>query len=177
MDNSPLAAEQVRKTFGLQVITGELENVKFPDGYFDVITLIHVLEHLRDPVGTLREVCRILKKGGIVIMAVPNIRSLAGFLFQSYWFHLDAPRHLHHFSPASLRRLLCKADGIRPVRVNHLPMTEGLTESWAYLCRDSPRFRKFLPRRVISLFAPPLAWAIAVGGLSDSIVVYAKKEP
>lgn len=177
VDNSPLAAEQVRKTFGLKVITGELEETNFPDGYFDVITLIHVLEHLRDPVGTLQEVSRILARGGLILLALPNVRSLPAWVFGSHWFALDVPRHLYHFSPATLRHLLRKVDGIRPVRVNHVPVTEGLTESCAYLCQDSPRFRRFLPRRVTSLLAPPLAWAIALGRLSDSIVVYAKKEP
>lgn len=172
---SARVAEATRRALGLNVITGALEEAKFPDAYFDVVTLIHVLEHLSDPVGTLREVCRILKKDGLVVMAVPNFRSPTALVFRSYWFALDMPRHLCQFSPTSLRALLDKVGGIRLVRVNHLPLTVGFAKSWAYLCQDYPRLGKVLPPRLIARLAPFLAWAVALARLSDSIVVYARK--
>lgn len=172
---SPEAAEQARRSLGLKVFTGVLEDAKFPNGCFDVVTLIHVLEHLRDPVGTLREVSRILKKDGLLLMALPNLRSLAAWIFRSRWFPLDVPRHLYHFSPTSLRRLLTRVEGIRLKKVNHLPVAVGFSGSWAYLCQDYPRLGRVLPVWVISRLAPPLAWAAALARVSDSIVVYAKK--
>jgi 2-polyprenyl-3-methyl-5-hydroxy-6-metoxy-1,4-benzoquinol methylase len=172
---SPGVAERARKTFGLNVITSELEEARFPDGYFDVVTLIHVMEHLRHPVRTLQEVRRILTADGIAVVALPNLRSLARLLFRAHWFHWDVPRHLYHYSPTSLRRLLAKVGGIRLVRVNHVPVANGFTGSWAYLCQEHPHLGKACPGWVISRLVPPLAWAAALAGLSDSIVVYVRK--
>jgi 2-polyprenyl-3-methyl-5-hydroxy-6-metoxy-1,4-benzoquinol methylase len=167
-------AEQARQTLGLRIFTGVLEEARFPDGHFDVVTLLHVLEHLPDPVGTLREVSRILKPEGIVVLAVPNFRSAGALIFRSYWFPLDVPRHLYHFSAHTLWNLLTKVDGIRPVRVNYFPGI-FIRESWEYLCRDHPLLGTALPPRVIARLAAPLGWAAALARLSDFVVVYARK--
>lgn len=172
---SPTAAEQARRTVGLTVITGKLEDAKFPDGYFDTVTLIHVVEHLRDPVRTLQEVRRILTADGIAVVALPNLRSLTRVLFRAHWFPWDVPRHLYHYSPTSLRRLLTAVGGMRIVRVNHVPATIGITGSWTYLCEAYPRLGKACPGWMISRLASPLAWAVALARLSDSIVVYVRK--
>lgn len=172
---SAAVAEQARRMFGLNVFVGELEGARFPDEYFDVVILAHVLEHLWDPVGTLREVGRILKKDGLVVVAMPNSRSIMALIFRSYWFHLDVPRHFYHFTPASLRALFARVGGLRCLRVNHLPMTAGFDRSWAYLCHDYPRLGNGFPPRLIGRLAPALAWAMALVKLSDSIVVYVRK--
>jgi SAM-dependent methyltransferase len=65
-----------------------------------------VLEHLSDPRRTLREIGRILKPGGRLIVAVPNYSSVQARWSGPAWFHLDLPRHLFHFPVAGLRRLL-----------------------------------------------------------------------
>lgn len=69
---------------------------------FGVITLWHSLEHMSDPVATLREARALLHPGGFVLIAVPDARCLAARLFGRHWLHLDVPRHLHHFSRSSL---------------------------------------------------------------------------
>jgi SAM-dependent methyltransferase len=77
-----------------------------PKAPFDCITLWHSLEHLRDPVGGLRQLRSLLKPEGTLILAVPNASGAQARLFGEHWLHLDVPRHLHHFSPESLRRTL-----------------------------------------------------------------------
>lgn len=172
---SATVAEQTRRTLGLNVVGGVLEDAKFPDGSFDVVTLFNVLEHLREPVGTLREVYRILKKDGIVVMALPNFRSLGALIFRSYWFPLELPRHLYQFTPATLGALLARVGGMRLVKVNHLPLALGFDKSWGYLCRDHPRLAKVLPPRVVARLVPPLAWAGALARFGDIMVGYARK--
>ena len=83
-----------------------LREIKFEADLFDQVIVWHVFEHLLDPVETLREIHRILKPGGSVIIAVPNYSSWQARLSGADWFHLDPPRHLYHFSTASLSRLL-----------------------------------------------------------------------
>lgn len=82
------------------------EDLDAVSGTFDVITLWHSLEHLKDPRQTLERVSRHLSPGGVILIAVPNRAGLQGRLFGSGWFHLDPPRHLGHFSPAALTGLL-----------------------------------------------------------------------
>jgi len=87
-------------------VAPRLAEAGYPDGYFDEVVIWHVLEHLDDPLGTLREVHRILRPGGRLVVAVPNFSSAQARWSGPAWFHLDAPRHLFHFSLDALRRLL-----------------------------------------------------------------------
>ena len=61
---------------------------------FDVITMWHVLEHLPDPREVLLSLRRLLRPGGVIVIAVPNHRCLGFRLGAGDWFHLDSPRHL-----------------------------------------------------------------------------------
>jgi SAM-dependent methyltransferase len=73
---------------------------------FDCITCWHVLEHLRDPLASVRQMHSLLDRGGTLIIAVPNAGGLQARAFGRFWFHLDVPRHLFHFDMPSLRLLL-----------------------------------------------------------------------
>jgi len=90
------------------IFNTELEECHFPDNYFDVVTLWHVLEHLPNPNITLKEIHRVLKKDGILILETPNIDSLLFKIFKKNWFHLDIPRHLYHWSSKTIRGILNK---------------------------------------------------------------------
>lgn len=85
----------------LPVFVGQLDALK-PLAQFDLIVLFQVLEHLPDPLSTLRQCTALLKEGGTLVVAVPNLKSWQAQWTGSSWFHLDVPRHLFHFSPASL---------------------------------------------------------------------------
>ncbi|HRD68353.1 MAG TPA: class I SAM-dependent methyltransferase [Candidatus Competibacter sp.] len=85
---------------------GKLEDLPLTAGYFDVIILWHVLEHVNNPALTLGTVEKLLQPGGILALAVPNFGSWQSVLFKSAWFHLDLPRHIHHFSRSALENLL-----------------------------------------------------------------------
>ncbi len=101
------AAETGRRA-GLTIFHGSLEQAEFPEAYFDVVTLWDALEHLPDPAGSLREIHRILKPKGTVIVRVPNLSSWEASFFGRYWAGLDAPRHLYVFEIATLRKMLVK---------------------------------------------------------------------
>jgi 2-polyprenyl-3-methyl-5-hydroxy-6-metoxy-1,4-benzoquinol methylase len=95
---------------GLDVRVGMLETVSLPESHFDAVTLHHVIEHLHDPVGTLRLCRRVLKPGGTISIATPNLEAGGHRRFGSDWFPLEPPRHLVLFTPASLTRALELAD-------------------------------------------------------------------
>lgn len=87
-------------------IADQLAEAEYPPDYFDQVVIWHVLEHVADPRGTIREAHRILKPGGKVVVAVPNFSSLQARWAGAAWFHLDLPRHLFHFPVDALRTLL-----------------------------------------------------------------------
>lgn len=90
-------------------IAPTLAEARYDSEQFDMIVLWHVLEHLADPFETLAECHRLLKVGGRVLVALPNFSSIQARWAGADWFHLDAPRHLFHFSLDGLRRMLTRA--------------------------------------------------------------------
>ena len=79
------------------ILRGAVEDLPLEDAFFDVVSIWHVLEHVRNPSTTLRTIARTLKPGGVLALAVPNYSSLQRIIFGRHWFHLDCPRHLYHF--------------------------------------------------------------------------------
>lgn len=90
---------------GAQVFIGDILDAPFPPESFDVITCFDVLEHLYEPRRIMARVAEWLKPGGIFYVLVPNADSAEARVFGSYWHGLELPRHLFHYSPASLRFL------------------------------------------------------------------------
>jgi len=114
---SKYASQYARDSFALKVQTGTLEEADFPADYFDVVTMWDVVEHVVDPDGTIAEVYRVLKPGGIILILTPNQSSLINdicyFLYKlsrksSFLAaKIYAPRvHLYYFSKRALRYLL-----------------------------------------------------------------------
>jgi SAM-dependent methyltransferase len=72
-------------------------------GEWAAIVFWHSLEHLPEPRDAIRQARRLLRPGGLVIIAVPNSESLQAAAFGDRWLHLDHPRHLVHLSTSTLR--------------------------------------------------------------------------
>ena len=108
------ACRMAKETFGLQVFAGGLLDARFPNGSFDVAFMGDVIEHLPDPIATLREVNRVLDKKGMLVMGLP---SQTNSLFSRIGFFVYGvagksatvalpPYHLFEYRPRSLRFLL-----------------------------------------------------------------------
>jgi len=140
VEPNPYAAAHARRV-GIEVFSGPIEQAPFPESSFKVITLFHSLEHVHDPVLTLRQVARLLAPNGLVLVRTPNVASLNFRLFGIHWHGLEIPRHLYWFDPHCLR-LLAERAGL------HL-------RRWR--CRSGARgFRYSLmsPARLIFRFRP-----------------------
>lgn len=109
---SETSARYAREDLHLDVRTGDLHELHV-DGPFDLVILWHVLEHIPDPAALLHAVSRLLRPGGTLLVAVPNFGSFEARLGQAGWFHLDVPRHVNHFTPRSLGRML-EAEHLAP---------------------------------------------------------------
>ncbi|HEX3660842.1 MAG TPA: class I SAM-dependent methyltransferase [Acidobacteriaceae bacterium] len=103
------AAAEARRRCGAEVFVGDILDAPFSPGSFDVITCFNVFEHVYEPKDVLVKVAEWLKPGGVFYTLMPNIDSAGARIFGSYWYALELPRHLHHFSPATLRRVAYSA--------------------------------------------------------------------
>lgn len=102
---SPDSAERAKARTGAQIFVGDVLAAPYAPESFDVVTCFHVLEHMYDPRQIFERVRLWLKPGGIFYFLVPNIDSAGKRVFGSFWYALELPRHLFHFSPVSLQRL------------------------------------------------------------------------
>jgi len=105
------AAAAKARRFTDELHVGDVLTAPFAPGRFDVVTAFHVLEHVPDPVAAARRMLDWLAPGGLLIVEVPNAGGLGARLFGGAWAGLELPRHLSHFTPATLEAVIEKAGG------------------------------------------------------------------
>lgn len=144
IEPNPTGVEQARG-LGLEVQQGTLHEGRYPTGFFDVVRLSNVFEHLPNPKEVLHEIRRILKPDGIVYITVPNTRSLVFWLFQENWYALDAPRHVISYSPKTLR-MLCDSTGFAVAGLNFRAGPFNCTRSLGYFFEAHERWPAWLSK-------------------------------
>jgi len=102
------AVEYAKKEFGLDVEIGPLEELQFPENYFDVVTLWVVLEHVPYPLATLKEACRILKPGGLLAVSTPNIGGVLAKILRRRWWEIRRV-HINQFTTRTLTDIVQNA--------------------------------------------------------------------
>jgi 2-polyprenyl-3-methyl-5-hydroxy-6-metoxy-1,4-benzoquinol methylase len=115
------AARYCREQRGLDVTSGALAEHTYPENSFDIVLMGDVIEHLRDPLDSMRIVQRMLKPGGAVIISTPDIGGWAARLLQ-----VKPEEHLYYFAPSTMETLLRKA-GLDVVGVKYLDRYHNLT--------------------------------------------------
>ncbi len=91
---------------GIPVRKAEIEAAAGP---YDVVMFHHSLEHVRDPLGTLRAARRALADDGRILVRTPLAGSLLWQRYRADWWELDAPRHLVVLSVDGIRALAARA--------------------------------------------------------------------
>ena len=136
-------------------------------GAFDVVTAIEVLEHVPDPLLTLRQIRGLLKPGGLFFYTTGNAKPYRGRLAE--WRYVTPEIHISFFEPATLRLALTEA-GFDPANSGYLP---GYTDIVRFKILKNLDFRRrsaleriapwpILSRaaaRKLQLFAHPIGWA------------------
>lgn len=174
-----LYAAQVAKEQGLEVITGTLEEAGLANEAFDLVILRHVVEHLPSPSHTLGEVRRLLADDGLCFLTLPDIGSWEAKLMGRFWYDLDLPRHLYHFTKKTLFNLLAK-HRFRVRRIGHSYTPNIWIGGLRYVLQEKGA-PGFLTKRLkienpfcLFLFAP-LTLLLGVLSQSSRITVMADK--
>lgn len=106
-------AAEIARRRGLVVHAGVLGEDSLGRRSYDAVTMNHVVEHLHDPAAGLRRCRELLRPGGLLWIATPNLDSPGHRRYRQDWLGLDPPRHLVLFRLSSLRGLL-DAIGFEP---------------------------------------------------------------
>lgn len=171
--------EKANKNLSEKSVFGfPLKIAKFPSEFFDVVTLLDVLDHLIDPLGELEEIGRIIKKKGMLIVRVRNgaFHMLLNRLFKKNLFGiLQVPTvfHLYGFDSRTIKNLLKKAK-FSNIRVENSKLTGG---NPYYQTKFLQRYSINIIKRIYSAFSEVISFLSGKNVLiSSSLMIYAEKK-
>lgn len=104
LELSNFSANYARNELGHKVFAGNLPQANYPADFFDCITMIDVIEHVYNPAEYLKEIWRILRKEGVLIISTGDASSINSRIKRINWELLSPPWHLSYFT----RRCLIK---------------------------------------------------------------------
>ncbi|HRI85089.1 MAG TPA: methyltransferase domain-containing protein [Ignavibacteria bacterium] len=112
-----MSAGKLSEKLGMEILCGDFLKLEI-DKVFDAVIMLHVLEHLKDPVQHLNKISGQLRKGGVFFAALPNIESRSGLVKlgleklklkrKNIAGYYDTEHHLWYYTPSTLRKLLQK---------------------------------------------------------------------
>jgi SAM-dependent methyltransferase len=117
--NATMAAHG-RDALGLDLRTATLAEAELAPGSFDAACAFHVIEHLTEPLESVRAVTTALRPGAHLLIEVPNVESASARRRGPDWPPLDLPHHVGHHNPRSIRELLRRA-GLEVLRIDTVP--------------------------------------------------------
>jgi SAM-dependent methyltransferase len=134
------ADENIRRVadkFGFKVHVGLFDPEHYEPDFFDYVTLDQVIEHVMDPVSTLKGVARVLKRGGTAVLSTPNAGGWGANLFGRLWINWHAPYHLQFFSRKSMEAA-AELAGMVVERFRTVTSSEWLFYQWLHLLTRPP---------------------------------------
>jgi SAM-dependent methyltransferase len=174
--SEPAAAAAERR--GVEVLGATLEASELAAGQYDAIVFRHSLEHMPDPLESLRRAAEALRPAGVIVISLPNFSSWQRRRFAGDWFHLDLPRHRVHFTPSSLA-VAARRTGFAVVEQRTTTSVLGLPASLQYaivgrcLAPGGLRLR-ILAALCCALF--PLTWLLdRIGREPDTLHLVARR--
>lgn len=178
---SEKAALQAKK-LGHPIYIGSIDEAPIKKQYYDLIVGWMVLEHLYDPVESLKKIHKGAKPGGWLVLSIPDASALEFRAFKNKWYALQVPNHLYHFTPDTLAKVL-KISGWSLIKVQHQRNMNSLLHSIAYTLEDkgqtklSGLFKRMANSGGIWFYIKfPLAWLYGITKQSGRMTIWARKD-
>lgn len=159
---------------GLNVNQDSLESFDSKDMKFDCIRIWHVFEHLTDPHVALEKMRMLLTSEGEILMAVPNAMSFARIIFGRYWYGLDVPRHVIHYSPQSLR-VLCKYHNLQITNIRYASCGSFIASISNFLRREFGYQGNLINNTFLVFLFSPLDYMSDLFHMGDTIFLKIRK--
>ena len=165
---------------GLTVFCEPVESSHFDPGSFDIITAWMVLEHLYDPIATLRKLRHWLAEDGFIMISVPDSSALHRKIFRGLSYDDQVPTHLIHYNVRTIKGVMDKA-GFKVAEVRWQPNSRSLLLSVrnvldaCHLRRVSKAYVKIIDSRLGRLAGYFLGLVLALMRQSARIEIVAKK--
>ena len=156
VDNEPVALDFCRMRKERLLTCAALENLPYPDGSYDVVTCLDVIEHIDDDKRAVSELCRVIRPGGLLALTVPA--------FQSLWSDHDViNHHKRRYRRRQVRQLLGEDFTIEllshynthllPIAVAVRMLKKLEMKLFPAAVRQVKAENTYLPRSINSLFA------------------------
>lgn len=173
-------ASYAREIRNLNVITGDFNEMKYEDNFFDVVNLHHALEHFLNPLVELKKIYKILKPDSLLVITSPNYSRLEATIFGEKWHAYELPRHRFHFNRKTIKKLLLKS-GLKPIGIIQTLNVNNLILSTRYILEGKKAsnwiIRQFsIDNKALRFFLLPFGFFLKLIGQSSEMIVYAKKE-
>ena len=140
----------------------------FPDEVFQIVIAKHVVEHLSDPESAITEISRVLAPGGLLLLATPNVDSIARSVKKNKWIGYQDPTHISLWSPDKW---------LNSLSVNQLHPRKVYSDGFW----DAP-YITWLPTSIQKvLFGAPggmqavFGWSVIPLRMGESLIVLAEK--
>lgn len=108
IDVSEYAVSYSSKHFPKKVVCGDIKKANFKANFFDGVTLFQTIEHLKNPLETIEQIGKILKKNGFLFIATPNHNCMLRKIMGKGWFEYKPAEHLNLFDRKTLKYILNK---------------------------------------------------------------------
>lgn len=134
------ADENIRRiadAYGFKVHVGLFDSDVYEADFFDYVTVDQVIEHVADPVLTMKAIARVLKPDGIAIVSTPNANGWGARVFGRFWINWHAPYHRQFFSRCSMKAAAEQA-GLMIMTVRTITSSEWLFYQWIHLLTRPP---------------------------------------
>ncbi|HSG67983.1 MAG TPA: class I SAM-dependent methyltransferase [Bacteroidales bacterium] len=165
-------ARQIASSKSKLTVSDESGLSKLSDGSLQAITLWHVLEHIYPLEERLESFSRLLDEKGTLFVAVPNMLSFDAKIYGEHWAAWDVPRHIYHFTPDSITRLM-KQFGFELVK------SKGMLLDAFYISLLSEKYKNGksnFPKAMLNGVRSNVSAFLGKGHYSSLIYIFKKSE-
>lgn len=142
-----------------------------PEKKFRIVTLWHVLEHIYDLNGYIKQLIKLMADDGFPIIAVPNSNSFDATYYKQFWAAYDVPRHIWHFSPQQIK-MTGEKHGLILLSIKRMPLDAF------YISILSEKYKKSKFPIIKGLITGKISWLISIFNYRRcSSLIYIFKKP